>query len=99
MIREFELLGEAAESAEAARLMNRFRAPGAGPLSQLTPGLPAVRGNGRMGGIGQPRRAGRRGAGLRKTESPSAPTAQSRRQNGRLWRVHGGRIGKLDCRA
>jgi hypothetical protein len=35
---EFELLGEAAESAEAARLMNRFRAPGAGPLSQLTPG-------------------------------------------------------------
>ena len=37
---EFELLGEAAESAEAARLMNRFRAPGAGPLSQLTPDAP-----------------------------------------------------------
>ena len=39
---EFELLGEAADGAEAARLMNRFRTPGAGPLSQLTPDAPNV---------------------------------------------------------
>lgn len=37
---DFELLGEAADGAEAARLMNRFRAPGAGPLSQFTPDAP-----------------------------------------------------------
>jgi hypothetical protein len=67
--------------------------PGRGPGGDL----PTLRGNGRLGSVGQPRRADRRGPRLRQDRNPIGAHGAEPTPERPPTVVHGDRTGKLDC--